>query len=206
MVAQQQRRALEDAQRPERRNDRRESEDPDERGVEAAGGKPDADDRKGAADKSEGGRVRLQSERRRHDAHGHERGHGDVEAADEESARLSDRHEGERHRAEEEVAEVVLRQERVLMDCGIRAEADDQCRHEHERHPRTERLHADLATPEPTIASTIRRSPRSWPLISSMILPRDITTTRSQSPASSSGSLDLTMIAAPSVAFARSAS
>ena len=53
----------------------------------------------------------------------------------------------------------------------------------------------------PTIASTIRRSPRSSPWISSTIFPREITTTRSQSPASSSGSLDLTTIATPSCAF-----
>ena len=70
------------------------------------------------------------------------------------------------------------------------------------RHGATSRLRCL----DPTMASTIRRSLSSAAGISSTILPRDITTTRSQRPASSSGSLDLTTTATPSLAFPRSAS
>src|SRR5439155_19237499 len=123
----------------------------------------------------------------------------DVEAADEQSVRLPDRYERERHRREKEVAQVVLRQKRILMHRGIRSQSDDERCHQHERHPAAEGVHT-ICRPmrEPTIASTMRRSPSCSPRISSTILPRDITTTRSQSPPSSSGSLDLTMIATPS--------
>ena len=48
-----------------------------------------------------------------------------------------------------------------------------------------------------TIASTMRVSSSSSPGISSTIVPRDITNTRSHSPESSIGSLDLTSSAAP---------
>jgi len=57
-----------------------------------------------------------------------------------------------------------------------------------------------IVIPRPQI---IRSSTRSavGPVISSTIRPRDMTTTRSQRPASSSGSLDLTIVATPSFAF-----
>ena len=53
------------------------------------------------------------------------------------------------------------------------------------------------------IAAMMRRSLRSAFGISSTIRPREITTTRSHNPASSIGSLDLTMTAVPSSAFAQ---
>ncbi len=62
--------------------------------------------------------------------------------------------------------------------------------------PRGDRPALDSPGPR-TIASTMRSSSSSSPGISSMIWPRDITSTRSHSPASSMGSLDLTSIAVP---------
>src|SRR5205085_12468544 len=123
-------------------------------------------------------------------------------------------------------AEVVVLQERALTDGRVGAEPEDQRGHQRERKPGAgpaprdrlqdrRKVHAGVASPaptrlarppEPTIASTMRRSSSSSPGISSTIRPRESTTTRSQSPASSSGSLDLRTIATPSRAFARSAS
>ena len=57
-----------------------------------------------------------------------------------------------------------------------------------------------------TIASTMRSSSSSSPGISSMICPRDITSTRSHNPANSNGSLDFTSMAAPPSVRERSAS
>ena len=70
------------------------------------------------------------------DAQRHQRADGDVEAADEQRARLADRDEGERHRREQEVAEVVAREERVLAHGRVRADRDDQRRHQDERQRR----------------------------------------------------------------------
>ena len=67
------------------------------------------------------------------DAERHERRHRDVEAADEERARLSERDESERHRQEEQVVEVEAREERVLTDGRVGADGEDQDRHEDER-------------------------------------------------------------------------
>src|SRR4029450_118494 len=122
---------------------------------------------------------------------------------------LADRNERERHRREQEVVDVEVRQERIpVARRRERADAEDQRGQQHEGDPAAE-PHGPVSTfgaRPPTIASTIRRSPSSSPWISSTILPRDITSTRSHSPASSSGSLDLTISATPSSAFARHAS
>src|SRR5690606_31189937 len=65
---------------------------------------------------------------------------------------------------------------------------------------------ADFDIPGPrTIASTMRTSLSSSPGISSTMVPRDITSTRSQSPESSIGSDDLTRMAAPASARLRRA-
>ena len=180
--------------------------------------RPIADDRQGSGEQLPARCVVRQRVGRDDDAERHERGHRDVEPADEERERLSEGDECQRQSQEEQVVEVEAREEGVLPDGREGADRDDQDRHEDERQRA-----AELADPhagssglavacslaparEPTIASTIRRSPSSSPGISSTIFPRDITTTRSQRPASSSGSLDLTIVATPSFAFSRNAS
>jgi hypothetical protein len=70
--------------------------------------------------------------------------------------------------------------------------------------PKRERPAFDRPGPR-TMASVIRRSSSSSPGISSTIVPRDITSTRSQSPDSSIGSDDLTSSAAPAAVRVRSA-
>ena len=70
--------------------------------------------------------------------------------------------------------------------------------------PSGDRPALDIPGPR-TIASTMRSSSSSSPGISSTIWPRDITSTRSHSPASSSGSLDLTSSAVPASVRERNA-
>ena len=70
--------------------------------------------------------------------------------------------------------------------------------------PSGERPALDRPGPR-TMASTIRSSSSSSPGISSMICPRDITSTRSHRPESSSGSLDLTSRAVPASVRERNA-
>ena len=56
-----------------------------------------------AGDQPEGRRHRRHRVRGDDDAQRHQRADGDVEAADEQRARLPERDEGERHRQQEEV-------------------------------------------------------------------------------------------------------
>ena len=104
-------------------------------GVEDPGGEPDADEHESAQEQHEPGRSGLQRERGGDDAHRHQRRDRDVEAADEQRVRLADRDEGKRHRREQEVLEVLLGEERRLTHACVRAERQDQRRHQHEWHP-----------------------------------------------------------------------
>src|SRR5690606_28406680 len=70
--------------------------------------------------------------------------------------------------------------------------------------PSGERADRDMPGPR-TMASTMRTSSSSSPGISSTIVPRDMTRTRSQRPDSSIGSEDLTRMAAPASARLRNA-
>ena len=110
--------------------------------------------------------------------------------------------------SEQQVVEVEAREERVLAD-GRRERADRDDQRPPSGRAATRRWNLPIASRRllglgrwlaraaPASRRSLRRSDvhrarRRW--ISSTIRPRDITTTRSQSPASSSGSLDLTIV------------
>src|SRR2546423_11137 len=152
--AQEERCSFEDAERAEGGDDRGETEHADEERVEDPRRETDADDRESTRNERDPRHARGERERRGDDAHRHERGHGDVESADEERARLSERDESERHRLEQEAVEVQLAEECRVLHLRVRAERDDEGRHEREGQPSAP--HAGLAS-----AATLRRAPTS---------------------------------------------
>ena len=109
--------------------------------LKAPTAKPDADQRERARDQPPGRGRRRHRVRGDDDAERHQGADRDVEAADEQRAGLAHRDERERHRREQQVAQVVARQEGVLPDRRVRADREDQRRHQDERH--------DPAEPDP---------------------------------------------------------
>ena len=220
VVAQPERHALEDAERPERGDDRRKAEDPDQERVEDPGGEPHADQGEGARDERQRSTSRASSCTRRRRRTGSS-GRRPTRRSRPRAARMSGRSRQARAASSRAAGCGGCSSTRNASwrSGRVRADRDDQRPHQDERDtPRNLIPETAAATRAPDVIPALRLPrteasrracaddrlddpPLAELLAADLVddLPRDITTTRSHSPASSSGSLDLTTIAMPSL-------
>ena len=101
-----QRDPVQDAERGQRGDDRRDLESPGQAGVDRSQDEPAAEDRRDAEQDLGGARLGTDQEGRDHDAERDHRSHREVEVPDEERVRLPHRYHGQRHGEEEDGVDV----------------------------------------------------------------------------------------------------